>query len=304
MSPINQDDALPVTVLLPDASALPITLYDGGAALRMAIVERDGVQALSSDWDRPGVYVLLDLHDQDGTWGCYAGKAAAGVRGRLMTHVAKKDHWRRALLIAKDTTFGFNSAQVGWLEGRLYDLLAAAEDARLHNANRPSDETLPPHERLALEAAVAPIRRVMRLIGYDPTSPDDSAPAGRATASSGSYTGGPAVPRTRTQKFFGMTVKDLLDAGLLHAGDTVTSTNGVWPATGTVLVDGSIEVDGTAHPAPSAAAYAVKNGNANGWDFWAVETPTGHVTLATLRTRYAEQRTTPTPPLDTAGPAT
>ncbi len=62
-------DALPVTVLLPDTATLPITLYYGGAALPVAIVERSGVQALKADWDRPGVYVLLDRHEPDGTWG-------------------------------------------------------------------------------------------------------------------------------------------------------------------------------------------------------------------------------------------
>jgi len=273
------DDALPVTVLLPDSPSLPITLYDGGAALRMAIVERAGVQALTTDWDRPGVYVLLDRRDLDGTWGAYVGKAPAGVRNRLLTHVAKKDHWHRALLISRDTTFGFNSAQVGWLEGRLYDLLNAAGDVSLHNGNRPSDETLPPHERLALEAAVAPVRRVLRLIGHDPASPDDQpAPPG-------------LLLRKRTQRFYGMTVRDLIGAGLVAPGDTVTSTNGVWPATGTITADGGVQTGGRLYPTPSAAALAVKGGNANGWDFWAVETDSGAVTLATLRARYADTRT-------------
>ena len=271
------DDALPVTVLLPDTVSLPITLYDGGAALRMAIVERAGVQALTPDWDRPGVYVLLDRHESDGTWGAYVGKAPAGVRNRLLSHVAKKDHWHRALLISRDTTFGFNSAQVGWLEGRLYDLLNAAGDVTLHNGNRPSDETLPPHERLSLEAAVAPIRRVLRLIGHDPASPDDQpTPPG-------------LLARKRTQRFYGMTVKDLIGAGLIAAGDTVVSTNGVWPATGTITVHGGVEVDGKPYPTPSAAAASVKGGAAvNGWDFWAVETDSGAVTLAALRARYAD----------------
>lgn len=270
------DDALPVTVLLPDTATLPITLYDSGAALRMAIVERAGVQALTADWDRPGVYVLLDRHEPDGTWGAYVSKAPAGVRNRLLSHVAKKEHWHRALLISRDTTFGFNSAQVGWLEGRLYDLLAAAGDVSLHNGNRPSDETLPPHERLALEAAVAPVRRVLRLIGHDPASPDDQpAPPG-------------LLPRKRTQRFYGMTVKDLIGAGLVAAGDTVTSTNGVWPATGKITVDGGVDVAGKPYPTPSAAAMAVKGGNANGWDFWGVETASGAVTWATLRARYAD----------------
>lgn len=275
MSSAGRDDALPVTVLLPDSPAMPITLYDSGAALRMAVVERDGVQSLTADWDRPGVYLLLDLPEPDGTWGCYAGKAGE-LRTRLLTHVAKKEHWRRALLIQRDTTFGFNSAQVGFLEGRLYDLLDAAGDAKLHNANRPSDETLPAHERLVLEASVAPIRRVLRLIGYDPSSPDDQVVIGST--------------KKRSQRFFGISVQDLLSAGLLQGGEALTSTNGTWPAKGTLLADGRVDVEGTAYSSPSAAASAVKSGPANGWEFWAVQTPTGSVSLATLRARYADQK--------------
>lgn len=270
-----------MTVLLPEAATAPITLYDGGAALRMAIVERAGVPALAQqEWDRPGVYVLLDLPGPDGTWGCYAGQATA-LRTRLVQHLAKKDHWRRALLIQRDTTFGYNSAQIGWLEGRLYDLLDAAGDAVLHNGNRPGDETLPAHERVALEASVAPIRRVLRLLGYDPASPDDQ-PA-------------PGLPK-KTCKFYGITVQDLLAAGHLTAGVALTSTNGAWPASGTLLPDGRVQVGPVAHGTPSAAASAVKGGAANGWEFWAVETPTGYVSLATLRARYADEKAEPAHP--------
>ncbi|GAC1439377.1 MAG: hypothetical protein NVSMB55_00640 [Mycobacteriales bacterium] len=269
----THDDALPVTVLLPDTAAQPITVYDGGAALRMAIVERDGVHALGPDWERPGVYVLLDMPAPDGTWGCYPGQATS-LRKRLVQHVSKKDHWRRALLVTRDTTFGFNSAQIGWLEGRLYDLLDAAGDAVLHNGNRPSDETLPAHERLALEAAVAPVRRVLRLIGYDPVSPDDQ-------------TALPS-PSRQTSKFYGITVQHLIAAGLLAGGETLTSTNGAWPATALLLPDGKVQTGGHVYATPSAAATAVKDGPANGWEFWAVDTPTGQVTLATLRARYLD----------------
>jgi hypothetical protein len=190
-------------------------------------------------------------------------------------HLATKDHWRRALLIQRDTTFGYNSAHIGWLEGRLYDLLDAAGNAQLHNGNRPGDETLPAHERLALEASIAPIRRVLRLIGYDPASPDDP-PSGAS---------GPAP------KFHGITVQDLLQAGYVTAGAGLTSTNGAWPATATVLPDGKIQVGTVAHSSPSSAAAAVKGGAANGWEFWAVDTPTGSLPLATLRARYADSKT-------------
>lgn len=271
-------DQLPLSVLLPDDPAAPALVYDTTAALAMAVVDRGAVAALTTDWDAPGVYVLLDRRDAEGAWGCYVGKAPAGVRGRLNQHLKGKDHWARALLIRRDTTFGFNSAHVGWLEGRLYDLLDAAAETRLHNGNRPSDETLPPYERAALESIVPPIRRVLRLLGYDTETPDDQV-AVRPTG------------RTRSNRFYGITVKQLLDAGLLTAGETLTSTNGVYPATASLGPDGEVQYNGTAHPSPSNAARVVRGGlHANGWEFWAVQRSTGRVTLATLRARFLDER--------------
>lgn len=274
--PSAHDDQLPLSVLLPEGPAAPALIYDTTAALVMAVVDRPAVAALKAgDWDVPGVYVLLDRHDPDGTWGCYVGKAPGGVRTRLGQHLKAKDHWHRAVLIRRDTTFGFNSAHVGWLEGRLYDVLDAAADTRLHNANRPSDETLPPYERVALETIIPPIRRVLRLLGYDTDTPDDQS--------------APPPVKTSSNRFYGITVKQLLDAGLLAAGETLTSTNGLWPATAIVTPDGSVEFNGSPYPSPSKAASSAKNGMAaNGWDFWAVQRPTGATTLATLRSRLLE----------------
>lgn len=275
-------DALPLTVLLPESGTEPILIYDTHAALRITVVERDGAHRLSTGYDDPGAYILLDLASQDGTWGCYAGKAPAGLRSRLMTHVRTKDHWRRAVLIQKDTTFGFNSAQVAWLEGRLYDLLDAAEDARLHNGNRPSDETLPAFERASLENAILPISRVLRLLGYDPATADDT----------GSVT--TVTKARRTSRFVGITLNEIIAAGYLSPGTPLVSTNGAWPATATANADGTITVSGVQHPTPSAAASAVKGGAAaNGWEFWAVEDATGKTSLATLRARFEDARKTP-----------
>ncbi|MFC6285533.1 hypothetical protein ACFP3Q_06335 [Nocardioides sp. GCM10027113] len=277
----GHDTALPITTLLPETAADAVVLFDQHAALRFAIVERDHALRISAEeWDRPGVYILLDPPAADGSWGCYVGKAPAGIRTRLRDHLRNKDHWRRAVLIQRDTTFGFNSAQVAWLEGRLYDLLDAAEDARPHNGNRPSDETLPPFERASLENAVVPISRILRLIGYDPATADDTGTVSTTTKSA------------RTSRFHGITLKDVLDAGHLPSGAPVVSTNSVWPANGIVNADGSITVNGTAHPTPSSAASAVKGGAANGWDFWAIEDAGGKTTLATLRARFVDARDT------------
>lgn len=281
------DTALPLTVLIPETTVEPIVMFDGSAALKFAVVERTYVQRLGEEFDRPGNYVLLDIPDGEDGWSAYVGKASpGGVRSRLMSHMKAKDHWRRALIIQRDTTHAFNSAQVAWLEGRLYDLLDAAELATLHNGNRPSDETLPAFERAMLEACILPISRVLRLLGHDPATSDDN----------GTIT---ATVRTRTSRFYGITVSDLIDAGYLTPGVRLTSTNSVWPAEATLNTDGTVRYNDTDYPTPSAAAGAVKDGPANGWDFWASEDTGGKTTLATLRARYTDQQ--PQPP---APPAT
>lgn len=281
---MTDNDSLPITTLLPETASDPVVMYDTHAALRFALVERDSVKNLSASvWNQPGAYILLDLPSGDGSWGCYVGKAPAGVRARLLDHLLKKPAWRRALVIQRDTTYGFNSAQVAWLEGRLYDLLDAAEDARPSNGNRPSDETLPPYERASLENAVVPISRILRLIGYDPTTADDT---GKVTTT--------VTRSSKASRFYGISLKDVVDAGLLVAGTALVSTNNAWPASAVVNADGTMTIDGTKCPTPSAAANQAKGGvgTANGWEFWATDDGTGKTNLATYRARYLDARNT------------
>ena len=175
-------DALPVTVLLAVEPGQPVVVLDGNAALRMAIVDRQSIGALDEGWDRPGVYLLLDPVALDGAYGAYVGKAPAGLRDRLRTHLRQKDHWSRAVLVIRDTTYGWDSAQVGWLEGRLYDLLDGATLATLANKQRPQDETVRPYDRAALEAATEPIAAILRLLGCSPDTFADETGAGRERA--------------------------------------------------------------------------------------------------------------------------
>jgi len=176
--------------------------------------------------------------------------------------------------VRPDISYGFNSAQIGWLEGRLYDMLKACDDARLHNGNRPSDETLPPYDRQMLEMVVLPVQRILRLLGHDPATVDDqiAAPAAK-----------------RTSRFVGITLADIVKAGLITEGTTLVSNNGAWPATAVLGESGSVIYDGTTYPTPSAAASAVKGGAANGWEFWAVDDGTKLVTLGGLRASYLDK---------------
>lgn len=266
-------DALPLTVLVPETTGASIDVFVEHAALKLAVVDRAGAHLLGAEWDAPGMYLLLDRHADDGTWGAYVGKAPAGIKSRLGSHLRTKDHWYRALLIRRDTTQGFNSAQVGWLEGRLYEMLALADDAVLHNGNRPGDETLPPYDRQMLELVVLPVTRVLRMIGHDPATPDDQSPKPRSRKSSTTY---------------GVTLAQLVDAGLIAADAELISTNGAWPAQAAVVGGNAIKMGSVTYDTPSAAACAVKGGAANGWEFWGVVTSEGPVKLAVLRARILE----------------
>ena len=117
-------------------------------------------------------------------------------------------------------------------------------------------------------------------MGHDPASSDDT------EASSGSG---------RTGRYYGVTLAQILEAGLIEPGDVLVSTNGAWPARARVAADARIEMDDEQYDTPSGAARAVKNGPANGWDFWARQMPNGSVPLSTLRAELMEQ-TTPSEP--------
>ncbi len=272
----NGDDALPVTALLATQPGAPVTVFDSNAALRMAVVDRTSLAELDEVWDAPGVYLLLDPPGPDGTYGAYVGKAPSGVRGRLREHRSRRgrESWIRAVAVVRDTTHGWHSGQVGWLEGRLYALLEGAAAANLSNSNRPQDETVPSYDRAALETAVEPIAALLRLLGFSPDAEDDT------TITTGSR----GTPRQ-----YSVAPSDLLSAGLLTAGEPLRATMTAYPATARLNSDGTVTVDGNTFPSLSAAGSAVREGKAtNGWSFWAVERDGTTVPLAAVRARHLE----------------
>jgi hypothetical protein len=293
-------DALPVTALLASEPGVPVVVFDSNAALRMAVVDRQSVHGLDESWDAPGVYLLLDPVALDGVYGVYVGKAPAGLRTRLKQHLKGKDHWARALLVVRDTTHGWHSAQVGWLEGRLYDLLDGASLAHLSNGNRPQDETLPAYDRSALEAAVEPIAAVMRFLGCSPDVLPDAAeqdvPEDDADAP---IPPGAVAARRRSivmpsgKAYYGVSLLKLMESGDLSAGEVLHSTQRSAPARARLNAGGTLSVEGETFESPSSAGRHVLDGKAiNGWAFWAVERDGTTVPLATVRARYL-RRTQP-----------
>jgi hypothetical protein len=108
-------EALPITAPIPETAKSPIVIYESHAALRIAIAERHSISGLT-DWDLSGVYCLLYPVAADGTFSICVGQAPSGLRTRVPQRMSKMEDWIRALLVARDTTYGFHSAQVGWQE--------------------------------------------------------------------------------------------------------------------------------------------------------------------------------------------
>lgn len=265
------DDDFPITALVPTDDRQPVIIHVDAFALRMAIVERLLQRHLPSSWETPGIYVLFESAGNGDQPAVYVGQSR-NLRRRLQQHRGR-ERWSRALLIVRDTSHGFTTADIAYLEGRLHGELAAREGLRVGNAAPTGDETLPKYQRQQLDAALIPILSTLRLLGAAGT------PSPRRRAKARAMPKAEGARPTRHDA----TMSDLLTAGLIAVGDALHSTGRKYPATARVLADGALDVDGERFASPSAAGMHVRDGRStNGWTFW--RTATGE-TLSALRTR-------------------
>jgi Restriction Enzyme Adenine Methylase Associated len=160
---------------------------------------------------------------------------------------------------------GFNSAEAGWLEGRLWDILDSAPAAKLVG-KKGDDQTLPKHQRDELEQFLAPVTAVLRALAASPDTPD------------------PQLKRRRAKKH--ATIADLIRAELLPSGARLRSIASLHEAVAHVRADGQLSVAGQVYDSPSGAAVAVVGHETNGWKFWGAPSGDGRlVPLAELRKR-------------------
>jgi len=98
---------------------------------------------------------------------------------------------------------------------------------------------------------------------------------------------GPA-PTKRT--YYGVSVTDLIDEGLLRVGDVLLDAQDGGGVAAQIMQDGRIEMDGDIHETVSAAAAAAKGGAVNGWEYWFADTPDGLRPLASLRDEFLTRK--------------
>ena len=259
------------SVQIPASVNAPITADFTEHALRVAYVARDDVQKLGeAEWSVPGVYVLLA---DDGSRQVYVGQSTA-LRGRLLTHRrgnAQVPGWERAIALKRDTTHGFTSADIGYLEGRLSAELNAVPGVALVKGKVDVDTTLPPSATVPLNALVPSILAAIRLAGVGVRSPNEAA----ASAA-------PSVTRTAVRG----SVADLIGEGLLKPGAELYCSRREREGRGTVAPDGKIIVNGVGYDKPSLAAAmslgSTSSAGHGGWEMWRVGAQTGP-SLASLR---------------------
>jgi len=269
-----------VNVQVPSSTSAPIVADFMEHALRVAYVARRDVLRLpATDWDVPGVYVLVS---DDGSGNVYVGKSTA-LRSRLLQHRAKNaqvPEWARAMLVKRDTTNGFTSADVGYLEGRLAAELDEIPGILVVKGKVDGDATLPRHTQMSLDALLSSILAAIRLAGIDLHRPSQEEER-------------EVRPIFSTRTAIRGKVVDLLEEGLLQAGDTLHCTRGGVRGAGIVAPDGQIIVDGVGYRAPSLAAGrslgAESSTGFGGWEMWHVGTLDGP-SLSELRARLPGTR--------------
>ena len=146
-----------VTFSVPGSSVEPMPVKVAHSGLRMVLVSRESVGLLDESWKVLGIYFLLGASDDSDRYRAYVGEVGKRTLiQRIKQHAGEKEWWSRALLIASASD-DFNSAEIGWLEGRLYDVLNNAVACDVMNGNRPGDNSLSVGERGVLERYVEPV---------------------------------------------------------------------------------------------------------------------------------------------------
>lgn len=263
-----------VTFTVPGSSAEPMQVKVSHSGLRMVLVNRESVGWLDQSWKVLGVYFLLGGADDPDRYRAYVGEVGKSTLvQRVKQHAGQKEWWSRALLIASASD-DFNSAEIGWLEGRLYDVLNNAVACEVMNGNRPGDESLSLAERGILERYIEPIMAALRALGASPDTADQK-PVGKG--------------RKKPMRY-SESVSDLIEAGLLKPETVLQPLRKGLTQTARVRADGKLDVGGAVYDSLSAAAKAAAGTVAEaGWDFWGAPSGAGgFVALAELRKRVRE----------------
>lgn len=116
-----------------------------------------------SEFDGPGVYVLLGPSDSGNQSAIYIGEADI-ARSRLNQHLRSTDFWTSFILFtSKDANL--NKAHVRYLESRLVGIALKAKRAYVHNGNTPGLAKLSEANQADIESFLADMLVIYPLLG-------------------------------------------------------------------------------------------------------------------------------------------
>jgi hypothetical protein len=140
------DPLAPITILFIDATIEVMMVPK-------ASVPRDAGQIAADIWAVAGVYVLLGLPETEGVVRARPG-SGHDVLARLRQH-PRENPWFTRAIVARDTRLGWNSAEAGYIEGRLHELCRMSEGVD-HDFRRDQDHTLQKHQEDLIEQRYLP----------------------------------------------------------------------------------------------------------------------------------------------------
>jgi hypothetical protein len=271
-------------------------------SLQIAFANRQQVVNLRRDaWDNTGVYVLLGPQRDQQPTEIYVGKSGGGkqgVRGRIQTHISNPQSnanfpWWRAVLITRNSRPGWNSADIGYLEGRLARKLNNYPEISLRASRSDIDTSLGQLREANLEQFLPAIIAALRLAGLDrELSGSDRAREAQKAKTKGTAAKSKARKGGWTRKDDKTTISDLLAAGILAPGAKLVFRDGAHFGSGEVSPDGQIVVSGQRYQAPSTAGRAICGRPNNGWTCWSLANDP-KVTLSQLRKQFNDGRNNP-----------
>ena len=142
----------------------PVVIDFTTHALTAGLIDREHVHRLDrKQWNCPGVYILIGRSGRE----AYVGKSTT-MRTRFLSHRSNpKLDWWRAVAVYRDSSRGFNTAEIGFLEGRVTDALEEYEGLRIAVEQRDDDLSLTASHQMALKEFVPTIVTAVRIAGLD-----------------------------------------------------------------------------------------------------------------------------------------
>jgi len=275
---------------IPADPHLPLSFSLDEHALRLAVVQREDLRLLNAnEWNKPGIYVLIGaICQQTNTTKVYVGKSnqKKGVRGRVMNQNTKPTpaasfDWLKAAVFIRSTMEGFNSSQVGYLEGRLAAKLKKVLSLDVQAGRSDEDNTLTSAQLASMDALIPSFLAGLRLAGLQVAPEEEDAETGE----------GSGVNSPGKKQRYSVSIAQLVEVGLLSAGDVLVFERKGTEQTCTVTGDGFLVVHGAEYSAPSAAAVAAYPGEleaAPGWDVWRLQN--GDKAIGDLRDEFIEMQ--------------